>query len=194
MQKRNTNNFHIKKSKKGTRKAFLAPLIVIILVSIVTTAVVAYFFFKNPDTRSNDKNTTPEETIHYSPATDSEKKAANNHKQEIVDKETETSNQANNGQVSSLVITDASQYNDAVEVRAYSPSIYEDGGTCTYTFTKNEHTITKTTAAHKDAKTTYCTTLSVPRSEFADSGVWNLEISLVSASGKGTANAKVTLQ
>lgn len=92
------------------------------------------------------------------------------------------------------MFTDASQYGNTVEVRAYINGIVESDGTCTFTFTKDAKTITKTSASLTNPNYTNCETVSVPTSEFASKGTWQLKISYQSPKSQGSASTSLEIK
>ncbi len=91
-------------------------------------------------------------------------------------------------------INDASQYGNTIEVRAYINGIVESDGTCTFTFTKDAKTITKTSASLTNPNYTNCETVSVPTSEFASKGTWQLKISYQSPKSQGSASTSLEIK
>lgn len=135
-----------------------------------------------------------ENGINYGPPTEEEKASADQIKEEIKNTQQTTNKPTDEapGNTSpasdiSLVITDATQYDDSVEVRAFVPN-HLANGTCVYNFTYGSTTLTKQSSALTDASTTICANLEVPRSEFAAPGKWLLEIIYTGNDGK-TAKA-----
>jgi hypothetical protein len=85
-----------------------------------------------------------------------------------------------------VVITDASQYGDIVEVRAFIPSIIQEGQ-CAITFTQGSETLSKQVPAYSDASTTICTNLSVPLGEFTTNGIWSVSVIYESGTHRGVS-------
>lgn len=161
-----------KKSKNKKNKIII--IIVLLLVALAMlfvalekTGVTNLFTLGN---ETAQEPTADVNTIDYGPPTEAEVEAGDTQKDKIIAKEDQKpANEA------SVVIVDASQYDDIVEVRAFVSNIIEDG-TCTYVFTKENSRIEKTSPAYGDASTTPCVTLTVPRSEFENSGTWNVTV------------------
>lgn len=130
-------------------------------------------------------------TINMDPPTEEEKKAGDEQKDKIV---YEQQNPPKATDTASIVIVDASQYNNAVEVRAFINNRIDQDGTCTVTFTKGSATVTRTRTATPDASTSQCGLFSIPTGEFAGKGTWNLTVSYASGSAKGEAKTEVTLR
>ena len=86
-----------------------------------------------------------------------------------------------------VIINDASQYDSVVEVRSYVEGIIETDGTCTLTFTKDGTSFTKTTSPLTNPSYTTCKTIDIPVSEFSSKGTWQLTVSYLSSTSKGSA-------
>lgn len=118
--------------------------------------------------------------------TEEEKQATEEHKDDVV-KQQEIENNPSSGQKSvAPIITSASQGGAS----AYVSGIFEDGGTCTFTFTKGSLRITKSVGAFGNVSTTNCTNVSMSRSEFAEAGTWSLTVTYSSPKAQGTSQAK----
>lgn len=168
--------------------------IIFILVLVVIAGAASLFIISNKHSTSNvGQNTTNavgEEKLDLSPASESDKQQAEVTKNDIV-KRDEQAAQQNTATIKTVspTITDAGQYDQNVEVRAFISGIFEDGGTCTFTFTKGSQKITKTTSGVKDATTTRCSNLTTPKSEFS-TGTWNIVVSYSSSVASGSSSAK----
>jgi len=139
------------------------------------------------------QESTPQNSINYSPPTKEESSAGDKQKATIVkNSNADTSTPSSQDKTAEVIIVDASQYSDVVEVRAFVANHIEDG-TCTYTFTKDNSKIVKTEPANADASTTPCITLDIPKSEFKLAGTWNLVVDYISTSAgiSGTSSKTV---
>jgi len=143
------------------------------------------------------RNNTPQQvqtpavnTVNYLPPTEEENNAGNLQKEEIVANENQTSQKP---QTAEVIIVDASQYENEIEVRAFIANVIESG-TCTYTFVKDQEKLTKTMPATADASSTPCMTLIVPRSEFSSAGTWNLTVAFESETITGSQAQEVVLK
>lgn len=127
--------------------------------------------------------------INYDPPTKEEQQAGNEQKQEIVDSQAAQSQSS----TATVIIADAGQYGNQVEVRAFVTNVIQEG-TCTSTFTRGTTVVTRTVAALKDAKTTRCTNVAIPRSEFASAGTWDLTVTYRSTTAEGKTNKQINLE
>lgn len=169
-----------KKSKNTKqRKAILLVLGAILLVLIGT----GLFLYSN-SLRNNDKTV---DGTNYTPPTQEEKDAGNTQKETNLERE-ENKNQTTKS-TASIFIVDANQYDDTVEVSAYTPTIIEDGGICKATFTNQSFSsVTGTSEGRRDAQTTQCNTIRIPRSSFGGNGTWSMTLTYESSSVSGSSN------
>ncbi len=178
----------INKNKKS--KVIIAAIIVAVALG---GAVFAYSASQNNDAdkkaADKAKNENTVNKVDYGPATDEQKKAGDEQKKE--NQAQEHSDDVPATTKAEVVITDATQYDSVVEVRAYTPNVYEDGGTCTAVFKKSGATqVSVSHAAFRDASTTQCGALDIPRSSFGQSGEWSLVVTYNSATSNGSSPVK----
>ncbi len=88
-----------------------------------------------------------------------------------------------------VIITDASQYDDEIEVRAFMPSIVESG-TCTVAFKKGSEEFKVDEAAYADATTTICTNSLIKRDMFSSNGNWTVTVSYSSENYSGISEER----
>lgn len=84
-----------------------------------------------------------------------------------------------------VIITDANQYDNLVEVRSFIPDYYENG-TCTITFTQDSQTVSKTTLLTK-IYPLLSVLILFSRSEFPTAGTWNVTVTYETANAKGVS-------
>ena len=163
---------NLMKNKKHQRKNKL-PIVMLILLAILVGSVVFYFLML-ANKPNNSSTSDPEANINLNPPTQEEIDAGQNIKNANEEKNS-------NPQIAdySMTITSAKQYGQNVEIRSFISDIIKDGGTCTYTFSNDQTSFTKTSPAFADATHTNCTPLLVPVSEFPSSGTWSLSITYV---------------
>lgn len=169
--------------KRSSKKKYL-------LIGLVVLLAVGGIFAYTQTLNGNDND---RDSVNYSPPTKEEQEASNTQKEKNIEREQiDTNNQTiKNAEV---VLVDANQYNDTVEVRTYIANIYEDGGTCTVTFTKDGQTITRNNKGFKDATTTQCEPFVIPRSTFSEAGDWQLKVSYASDSSAGESSQTVSIK
>lgn len=135
----------------------------------------------------NDSTTIPtapkeEQKINYEPPTDTEKQETQTNKDEIVQDQQNTTNPTGKKQVN-VTITNATTSN----VSAYVTGIFEEGGTCTATFTQGSTTITRTSLGFQNASYTQCAPIT-PDLPSGDS--WSVVVSYSSPAAEGQSAAK----
>jgi cytoskeletal protein RodZ len=86
----------------------------------------------------------------------------------------------------SVVIVDASQYGQIVEVRSFVSNHIQEG-TCTVRFSKDGRSFSKTTPARPDATTTICLSVEIPRAQFTSTGQWDVFVEYEASGAKGTS-------
>jgi cytoskeletal protein RodZ len=120
-----------------------------------------------------------------------EKQDAEAHKDEVVkQQQTENIPPATGQKPVVPVVTNASQNGQEVFASGYVPGVFEEGGTCTYTFTKGSLKVEKTTQGFANVSNTGCANLTLARSEFSQAGEWSLVLSYSSPAAKGSSAAK----
>lgn len=155
-------------------------IILLIVILVLAIAVGSFLYYKS----QRDDSTS--DFINYNPPTKSEREAANSQKENNIERE--KVDNAPVSQTAEVMIVDASQYNQTIEVRAYISNIYEDGGTCFVTFTRGGQTVSRQSKGFKDATTTQCEPFNIPRSEFTATGDWKVTVTYSSSAAKGESN------
>jgi hypothetical protein len=137
-----------------------------------------------------------DEKLDLAPATDQDKKAAEDHKEDIVKQQEQSQNTTNKRSVTP-VVTYAGKLSDNssdYEITAFVPGIVESG-TCTMNAVQGALKVSKTLPAEKDATTTRCQNFVVPRSDFPAAGQYNVTITYQSATAQGSSTvAKMEVQ
>ena len=174
--------------KKQKNSKFSAPLkyfLLVLLLLVVGVIVYVYVFDKESD--SNNTNVEEISEVNFSPPTEEELEAGDEIKDTIVN------NDGNNNPINeaNVVIVDASQYDDEIEVRAFVSNIIEEG-TCEFVFSNASDSFVKSTTAKPDASTTPCVSLIVPRSEFKTPGEWNITVNYSGASSDTEGSNETT--
>lgn len=188
MQKRYPSNQHKTSSRKRT--------ILFVVLSVFAAAVVAVALLEttNKINLFGNKNTeqpviAPGE-VNYNPPTEEEKQAADDQKEANVKNQDQPSNPTTptNPQtgdkkaVKPIIIRSGGG-----EVAGFIPGIFENGGTCTATFTSGSNTVVKTSQGFANASNTNCTPIS-----YSGSGVaagWSVTLSYSSNTSEGTSDA-----
>lgn len=130
----------------------------------------------------------------YAGPTEEEERAGDEQKERLANEQpAQLATDDQGKQIANVIITDAGQYDDVIEVRAYIPNSYEEG-TCTAVFTKGDDEVRESSAAFTDASYTICSKVSVARSKFPSSGTWTVTVVYSSNNYSGTANQSVEIQ
>jgi GH25 family lysozyme M1 (1,4-beta-N-acetylmuramidase) len=165
--------------------------IILVILLVVAVLITAYFIVIRDNNNQGDKP-RPTNTINYDGPTEEEKKAGDIQKE--ADKQRQEINNSAPPQTANIVIVDSSQYDSTIEIRSYVSNVYEDGGTCKATLTNGSKTVSKTSTAFKDATTTQCEPIDIPRSEFTSTGDWKLVLSYSSSKIQGETNGSVRIK
>lgn len=174
------------RSMHFTRKTTL----VILLIALLAGGS-AFVYTQTQDTdKQSEKQAQQDGEINLEPPTEEEERAGDEQKEEIVEQQEHASQPPDKA---NLVIADAGQYDNQIEIRAFVTNIIE-AGTCTFTFTKDGASIIKRTDAFEDASTTQCGALDVPRSEFATAGTWTVSVRYESPNASGKAEHKLEVK
>ena len=171
--------------------------IAIIIVSILVAGIIggsAYAIVKTVSndnaTNQSEQTTAPDKEVVEPPQGATSNSGVKNEDGTTVNDATNTAPHTD----VSVVIVDASQYDDTFEIRAYANAV--ESGTCTYTFSKGAVTFQKEAVASTSATTSSCATFNVPTTDFPETGEWNLTVTYTSASDKysGSATQTVTIK
>jgi len=179
----------IRKQKKSKTKKLLWK----ILISGLVVILVASVWITVARHSRNQKAALAGSVAEASKPTPAEQQVGNDQKQRDLDREkidTAPSPSGSQTQTVTPVITFADVSDGNLEVGAFVPGIYEDGGTCTLTAQNGGQTITVHAAALKTATTTNCRSLTIPVSSFPVKGTWSLTVSYSSATNNGTSAAR----
>lgn len=165
-------------------------VLAVVFALIVLSIAIIYFISnrKHPEDISSTAGTT------YSPPTEEEKKQAEDNKKELekrIELESKVpvpTNQNVEKKNANPIVSSAGQYENTVEVSSFISDVYEDGGQCKFTLSKDQYIITKNLAGLKDARTTRCPLLKIPRNEFLSTGNWTVKMIYESEKYQGTSN------
>jgi cytoskeletal protein RodZ len=182
---------------KNTTKNTSANRLMIVLLIVAVLSLLGFIGYKlifENDTNITDQTTaTNENDINYDPPTEEEKQQANDTKNELPSSVDKVEPQDTNLGLAEVVIVDANQYDNEIEIRAFVAN-YIMNGTCTLTFTRNDLTVKRSVEAYSDATTTPCVNTTIPSSEFSEKGTWELEVRYDSGEIYGSATQKVEVR
>lgn len=131
--------------------------IIFTVVLIATLTIGVAFYYQ----KSTQKSTVPQESINpikpeinYGPPTEEEKQAANNVKEQVLQKEEAQNNKET--QTGLKKVTPIITYASTVEVNAYVQDVFEDNGECVATFTQGATIITRKVQGFTNVSNTQC--------------------------------------
>ena len=169
-------------------------IIVIVVIAVILIAGAVFLVKSRSDKNTTANSTGQRSTINYDPPTEEEQAAGDEQKQQNAEEQARIDQQPTTGRKAEVVVSDATYYpydGDNIEVRGYISNVLEDGGTCTATFTNaSGQKVVKTNPGFKDASTTQCGALDVPRSQFPAGGDWQLVLSYQSSTASGQSAAR----
>lgn len=183
-------NYKESKKNKSNKKKWFVIIICFALLVLGTVTALEYTGVINIYKKPKDK--PPESTINYNPPTKEEQEAGDTKKEEIVEHnkvEVNTENNTEKSKNTDVVITDAGQYDNTIEIRAFVPNHYEDGS-CKFTLTQGSLKVEKETPAYRDVSTTICTNPLIARSDFTSSGDWKVVVNYIAPGASGTSGTK----
>ncbi len=174
-----------KTSKKSV--VYLSLLILVILIF----GIVAFFTMSEKNTPTKTAET---DSINYNPPTAIEVQAGN----DIKDDQPSVAQQKPSSTASSpvnvtVVIADAGQYGDFIEVRAFMPQTLQEGE-CTVVFSKDGEEETFKAPAYPDASSTICNIEDISQDNFNLSGKWDVVVSYKSNNYYGSASSSLEIQ
>lgn len=163
------------------------------VIGVVLLLTLSFWGVKTKNNRADTPGdvTAQNPTINFEPATEEEKAQAEQHKEDLskrIEQEQNTPPQAGEKAVTPI-ISSWGQNPDTnnLEVAAFIPEVYEEGGTCTLTLVKSTTTVTKSSTAQKDVNRTSCVPFVIPRSEL-EAGDWIASVHYASAAAQGVSN------
>lgn len=180
------------KNTKTNKKRLFS--VVFVMIVVVLGGVFGYKYYSKINKGGSD----------YTPPTQEEKQSGDDIKPNVVKRqeqeesqkkdnpEQSSSQQPANSSSATVVITDAGQYDNVIEVRAFISDRYQDG-TCKISLIKDNLTVSKTTEAYKDATTTICTNPLFDRSEFKQVGNWQVVVEYNSQNYSGKSSPQTVI-
>lgn len=143
-------------------------------------------FLLNRGTRQikTDQSSTVSSGINYGPPTEQEKAETEVHKNSLGESSQPTNTSNGKKQVAPIITSV-----DKREISAYISGVFEEGGTCTATLTKDGKTVTKTSIGFGNVSYTSCEPITVDGS--LDKGSWSVVVSYDSKAAEGQSQPKV---
>ena len=114
--------------------------------------------------------------------------------QKIINQQTDTPStptvdKTSNKQIASVVMTYASIQNETASASGFVSNVTEDGGVCTYVFTKGSLEVKEVSSPMSNPTSTTCSTVNFPASQLS-SGLWSVKLVYSSTSSYGESSAK----
>lgn len=89
-----------------------------------------------------------------------------------------------------VVLTNAENRKDVINAGGMITDIVESTGVCTYTFSSQGTTVTKTSSTLVNPTSTTCKSISFSAEELSNKGSWTVQLSYASDAYEGTSNEK----
>ncbi len=172
------------------KKLLTKKIIIITAIVLLAAGGVGYAYYKN----RHDDTPGQEPTINYGPPTEEEKQQADDNKDQAVDrKQIDEQAKPADGSKKSVkpIITQAQELDNRININAYIPGIFEDGGTCTASLVMGSSKVTATSSGFANVSNTNCTPINIPLGQFPRSGDWNLTLDYNSGSAVGKSDSVV---
>lgn len=169
-------------------------IIITVIASVLTgIALLGYTFYRSSN-EDGVATVNSGELTDYSPPTEDEKQSGNIQK-ELITQQEETRNKSTesiekDNRTIDILITDAGQYDNIIEIRAFTPNYYKDG-TCKFTLKQGTNKIERSTPAYRDASTTICTNPMIQRSDIPSAGEWEAVVHFTDGSITGKSQSKI---
>lgn len=163
------------KTKKPRSKKKIALLVAAAVVLLVGGAFAGWYMLKS------DEPAAPP-GVKLEPATKEEKSETDAHKDALVkqqqDQSANDSSSPSGKKQVSVIITNAS----ADSVNAYISGVFEEGGTCSATFTQGGTTVTRTSVGFANVSYTQCAPITP---DLPNSNGWSVVVSYTSPAAEG---------
>lgn len=180
------------KTKNSSKKFLIISLIVALLA--IGAGIAYYLNQRAHNSEQSPQSPTSEETLNLNPPTKEDLQRVNDNKQGNLAREEALENQPapqpGTKKAVKPVITYSGQYGPAVEVGGYINGVFEDGGTCTATFTRGGASFSKSVQAVKNTNSVDCPVMMAQNSEFAQKGTWSVAVIYNSVSASGASDPK----
>ncbi len=140
------------------------------------------------------KPETPAPAVVSGPSKEQEKQEAEDHKNEVVKQQQEQQTSHNTDSATKKTVTPLIVNASSSGVSGYVQGVVEDGGSCTWTFTKGGLKFTKSSAGLANVSNSTCPYTSLSSGDFSESGTWKVTLSYSSANASGvSAEGTVTV-
>jgi hypothetical protein len=178
--------YHQTRISRAKRKKIL--IVVAVLVLLLAVALLINSRTNTIDVPFLSNETNQQESDDQAEPNPDREPGNTNTSDNDLDPNTPVSNEQDDQELkaASVVIVDAAQYGQIVEVRSFVSNHIQEG-TCTVRFSKDGRSFSKTTPARPDATTTICLSVEIPRAQFTSTGQWDVFVEYEAAGAKGTS-------
>jgi hypothetical protein len=164
-------------------------LLILSLVLVLLLAIAGYALAHRTSGKTNANETTGpsiSSNINYGPPTSQDKQDVQNHKNGLPSGGAQNSPPTDSSGKKNVtpIVTEA----DQSQVTAFVPGIFEEGGSCVATFTKDSAVLTKTVQGFANATYTSCAPFNFSGSFFPTNGQWSVTVAYKSTSAEGTSS------
>lgn len=181
------------KIKSQSNKKKIA-IVALLLVAILVAAAGAYYYI------TSRQNSSTQNQVNLSPATEEEKKAGDQSKDQTVNDTSSNSSKNNPTDPSTpatstnlpMRISASSQNGSVYQIRTIIDGIVANG-TCKLVLTKDSQTVTKTAATQALAQSSTCQGFDVPTSELSP-GTWQVALSFTSEATTGSTTGSIEVK
>ena len=160
----------------------------VLLVIICVLAFIGYLIF-NKGQSSNLTGQTTEPYVNLEPPTEADKQEADQNKENLSQTKQVQESDIPSGNSSQKSVKPTITEATRTSVKAYVAGIFEEGGTCTATFTKDGSTLTKTSEGFQNASYTQCAPINLA-SDFLSPGKWAVKLTYSSAASAGESDVQ----
>ena len=161
----------MKLNKRSVNKKLVAAVIAAVLLLAGASAYAMYYKSQQALNTTDSSKDTPGNNIDYSKPTESDTAESQDAKKNLIEQEKKPASAEVQVGIANYFVSDSS-----VEIRAFTPSVVEGGGSCTATFTQADKKVTGESEAFVDASTSQCRPIIIPLSKFPTKGTWRLTV------------------
>ncbi len=184
-------------AKVRTRKPRRTPRLIVALLILVLLGVAGFYWQWQRTSKHSARTSSPGASQATQDA--AAKADVENNKQALANQNPPSQATKDNGQTSppaasgdNVIISYAGEEEQTVKVSSYVTGVFEDGGTCTLTLSKDGSNVTRTQTGIADATHTTCPTFSIDNNGHGvmSAGTWSAVVSYKSTNHSGTSAAK----
>lgn len=161
-----------------------------ILLSLLAVFIIAFtaIIFSRDDSPQSPASLSPvssssQPTKEFSPPTDAEKKEADQRKETLISQPEASSDNTTKKKVTPIIT-----YADSVGVNAFVPGVFEENGTCTATYLKDDNKITASSKGFQNSNYTSCAPIKL-NGALSLKGEWNVSVKYNSNNAGGVSEA-----